>query len=490
MAERKVLFLDRDGVINRKMPEHQYVLRREQFEFLPGVFDALSLLEREGYEMYVVSNQAGVGKGSMTVEDLEGINAWMSEQLAAKGIHLRGIYYCPHRAEEHCSCRKPEPGMLLQAAKEHGIDLKDAIFVGDSPTDKEAGKRAGCRTILMESDGRLMDVVHILMGDKKPLVSIVIPSYNDASVVRDAIESVLGQTYPNVELILVNDGSTDDLEAVINPYLGIERFKYIKQNNSGLSAARNAGLSVAEGDFLLFLDADDFLASDALEKGINFLSKHNEFDLVYFNFFIFKNNNRDVLYSLTLNNPTGYILDYLLSHGHHFNMSRVLLKKKLFRQIKFEKGKFSEDWDFWIAISYYERARFGYLDKRLVYLRQREESLSRGILGRERAASSTLVLFQKWRDILPLEMILKHNISQKIDILAIKNSIAIVQAKGKRAAVAFLTYFKFTTVKGRTLKVVFISLIVLTPVIVQNHLLNYYYRIKTNNNLQLFNAKY
>ena len=169
MAERKVLFLDRDGVINRKMPEHQYVLRREQFEFLPGVFDALSLLEREGYEMYVVSNQAGVGKGSMTVEDLEGINAWMSEQLAAKGIHLRGIYYCPHRAEEHCSCRKPEPGMLLQAAKEHGIDLKDAIFVGDSPTDEEAGKRAGCRTILMESDGRLMDAVRILIRDKKPV---------------------------------------------------------------------------------------------------------------------------------------------------------------------------------------------------------------------------------------------------------------------------------------------------------------------------------
>jgi D-glycero-D-manno-heptose 1,7-bisphosphate phosphatase len=139
-------FLDRDGVINRKADGDNYITRWEDFHFLPEVADGIKLLNRAGWSVIVISNQRCVAKGLLSIEMLEAMHRRMSEELGAAGAKVDGIYYCPHEKDASCNCRKPEPGMLLAAAKEHQIDLRSSWMIGDSETDVEAGRRAGCRT--------------------------------------------------------------------------------------------------------------------------------------------------------------------------------------------------------------------------------------------------------------------------------------------------------------------------------------------------------
>ncbi len=150
---KKAAFLDRDGVLNRKAPEGQYVTRWEEMEFLPGVSEAVRSLNQAGYFVVVVSNQRCVAKGLITAAELESMHARMRDEFAAAGARIDAIYYCPHDFEPPCSCRKPKPGMLLEAARVHELDLAESWMIGDSAHDVEAGRSAGCRTVrLIEGD--------------------------------------------------------------------------------------------------------------------------------------------------------------------------------------------------------------------------------------------------------------------------------------------------------------------------------------------------
>ena len=151
----RAVFLDRDGVINRKAPEGAYILRWQDFQFLPGAAEAISLLNKAGWSVIVVSNQRCVALGLLTVAELEEIHRRMKHELAGLGARLEQIYYCPHAKEPPCACRKPAPGMLLTAAREHQIDLSASWLIGDSESDVEAGKRAGCRTLQIVEDSAL-----------------------------------------------------------------------------------------------------------------------------------------------------------------------------------------------------------------------------------------------------------------------------------------------------------------------------------------------
>ena len=148
----RAVFLDRDGVINRKAAEGDYVTRWEDFHFLSGVPQAIASLNQAGWKVIVISNQRCVAKGLLTVNELETIHRKMEAELASFGAKLDGIYYCPHDKNGGCACRKPSPGMLLKAAEEHQIDLSASWMVGDSESDTAAGKRAGCRTIRIASE--------------------------------------------------------------------------------------------------------------------------------------------------------------------------------------------------------------------------------------------------------------------------------------------------------------------------------------------------
>jgi D-glycero-D-manno-heptose 1,7-bisphosphate phosphatase len=142
----RAVFLDRDGVINRKATGDGYVTCWEDVDLLPGAAQAISLLNRFGFLVIIVTNQRCVAKGLLTPGELEYLHAQLCDVLAAMGGRIDQVYYCPHEKQPPCNCRKPNPGMLLVAARDHRIELKASWMIGDSDDDVEAGRAAGCRT--------------------------------------------------------------------------------------------------------------------------------------------------------------------------------------------------------------------------------------------------------------------------------------------------------------------------------------------------------
>ena len=153
------LFLDRDGVICEAMPEGEYLTSWKQFRFLDGVHELVRMAKEKGYKIVVVTNQSPVAKGFMTTETLEGIHERMNKEL---GGHIERTYYCPHEHNEGCVCRKPSPGMLVQAAKDFDIDLSQSFIVGDRWKEVEAGKAAGVKTIFLKNHQNNEDLTRSL----------------------------------------------------------------------------------------------------------------------------------------------------------------------------------------------------------------------------------------------------------------------------------------------------------------------------------------
>ncbi len=145
------LFFDRDGVINRRLVG-DYVKRIEDFELLPDIFDVLPRVHAAGYLAIVITNQRGIGRGLMSGSDLEAIHATMQKTIADRvGHRFDAIYHCPHDHADSCTCRKPLPGMIVQAARDFSIDLGGSWMIGDSETDIIAGIAAGCHTARIHS---------------------------------------------------------------------------------------------------------------------------------------------------------------------------------------------------------------------------------------------------------------------------------------------------------------------------------------------------
>lgn len=145
--KKKCVFFDRDGIVNVS-PGAGYVERWEDFHLVPEFVSAAQKAISLGYAVAIITNQRGVASGIMTEENLSEIHDKLTAILAKKSVHLLGIYSCMHERDS-CECRKPKPGMLLTAAKDHNIDLVASWMVGDSETDIEAGASAGCRTIMV-----------------------------------------------------------------------------------------------------------------------------------------------------------------------------------------------------------------------------------------------------------------------------------------------------------------------------------------------------
>ena len=150
MDSPRAIFLDRDGVLTRE--RRDYVRTAEQLEVLPGVGHALSDLRKMGFQLVVVTNQSVIGRGLASHEEMSRIHEKLLAELKREGVSVDGIYYCPHLPGEGCSCRKPEPGLILRAAKDLRIDVLSSWMIGDKEIDIEAAKRAGCRGILVETN--------------------------------------------------------------------------------------------------------------------------------------------------------------------------------------------------------------------------------------------------------------------------------------------------------------------------------------------------
>ena len=147
----KIIFLDRDGVINKKAPEHDYIKKWEEFKFLPNVDTAIKLFNEAGFKVFIITNQRGIARGIMSMDDLHVIHKKMCKEFALKEARIDDIFVCPHDIGQ-CTCRKPQIGLFLQAEQKYYVDKEKSYMIGDSKTDIEAGKKYGVKTIAINTD--------------------------------------------------------------------------------------------------------------------------------------------------------------------------------------------------------------------------------------------------------------------------------------------------------------------------------------------------
>ncbi len=186
----KAVFLDRDGVINELVyHKEQEILDSPftvgQFRLLPGVSEAIKKLREMDYKAILVSNQPGMAKGTLSAEAFGNIRDKMEGELAKEGSFLDGEYYCFHHPEAkaekfraNCKCRKPNPGLIIQAAKDMRIELSESWMIGDNLSDVKAGKRAGCRTILL---GRMKCQICHTMDEEDARPNAIVKDLRDAT---------------------------------------------------------------------------------------------------------------------------------------------------------------------------------------------------------------------------------------------------------------------------------------------------------------------
>lgn len=214
-----------------------------------------------------------------------------------------------------------------------------------------------------------------------PLVSVIMPSYNCRRWISEALDSLLAQTYSNLDIIVVDDGSTDDTATFLKEKYK-DKLNYIYQPNAGLAHARNTGLKAAKGEFISFLDADDWILPNKIAHQVNYLNQHPECDIVYTNFWYAYDNKPDELipgekFGIKIND--GEIMPNLLQ-GNNFPIHAPLLRRKCVEAISgfTESLRSLEDFDFWLRLAAAD-FRFEYLDERPVVYRIRAGSLSQDL---------------------------------------------------------------------------------------------------------------
>ena len=146
----KALFLDRDGVVN---VEKNYLYKIDDFELMEGILDVCRHYEAKGYLIIIVTNQSGISRGYYTQEDFNRLSEWMIEHFKSLGITISRIYHCPHHEsiDGQCDCRKPEPGMFLEAQRDFDLDMASSVMIGDNERDIQAAIRAGVATNILLS---------------------------------------------------------------------------------------------------------------------------------------------------------------------------------------------------------------------------------------------------------------------------------------------------------------------------------------------------
>jgi D-glycero-D-manno-heptose 1,7-bisphosphate phosphatase len=175
----KHVILDRDGVLNREAHDGGYVLGPEDFFWLPGALEALVLLRRAGVHLSVATNQSGVGRGLMTLGQLDAVHHRMQTEASRQGADLGAVLFCPHAPEDGCACRKPAPGLIHEALTRSGFTAAESLVVGDDRRDLEAASRAGVKAALVRTGkGRKTEML---------LNGAAVPTYDDLADVARAI---------------------------------------------------------------------------------------------------------------------------------------------------------------------------------------------------------------------------------------------------------------------------------------------------------------
>jgi D-glycero-D-manno-heptose 1,7-bisphosphate phosphatase len=145
----RFILLDRDGVINHD--SDQFIKSPDEWQPIEGSLEAIALLNKQGYQVAVISNQSGLARGLFNLTTLQQIHAKMLQMVEAQGGKITAIYFCPHGPDDQCNCRKPKPGMLETFASEYGVDIQNTVLVGDSIVDMQAAQAAGAQFMLVKT---------------------------------------------------------------------------------------------------------------------------------------------------------------------------------------------------------------------------------------------------------------------------------------------------------------------------------------------------
>ena len=161
----KAIFLDRDGVINQERKD--YVKKLDEFKILDKTSDAINIIKSHGFLVIIITNQSAINRKLVSVETLNKIHEKLQLYLEKHDTSFDQVYFCPHMPSENCECRKPKPGLIIQAVTDFKIDLSQSYMIGDSKTDLQAARNAGCKGILLKKNQTLLEVVVDLFESEK-----------------------------------------------------------------------------------------------------------------------------------------------------------------------------------------------------------------------------------------------------------------------------------------------------------------------------------
>ena len=161
----KAIFLDRDGVINQERKD--YVKKLDEFIILDKTSDVINIIKNRGFLVIIITNQSAINRKLLSVETLNKIHEKLQSYLERYDTSFDGVYFCPHTPSENCECRKPKPGLIIQAVTDFKIDLSQSYMIGNSETDLQAARNAGCNGILLKKNQTLLEVIVDLFESEK-----------------------------------------------------------------------------------------------------------------------------------------------------------------------------------------------------------------------------------------------------------------------------------------------------------------------------------
>lgn len=275
----------------------------------------------------------------------------------------------------------------------------------------------------------------------KSLVSVIIPSYNAAEYVKEAVDSALRQTYSEVEVVVVDDGSTDKTKQALAPYIGKKQIKYIYQDNKGLAGARNTGIKNSSGEYIAFLDADDLFLPEKIEEQVRIFEDNRSYGVCYSDLLHFDEVGN--FYHHRYKYPSGNIFEPLL-HRQFMNPLTVMVRKEIFDQYGYfdEKLHRSEDWDLWLRWACVG-VKFYYLDKPLAHYRIRSIGNLSSVESEPEMKERNLEIFTRVGDRLSAAEWQAYGFSRILKKLKLKTAVAYLMVGDRQNAVRFAEAMPF-----------------------------------------------
>ncbi|MBI4059635.1 glycosyltransferase [Candidatus Giovannonibacteria bacterium] len=267
------------------------------------------------------------------------------------------------------------------------------------------------------------------------LVSIVIPAYNAEKYIKEAVDSALAQTYENVEVVVVDDGSTDGTKNVLESYVRDGKIKYVYQKNAGLAGARNTGIRTARGEYIAFLDADDLFLPEKVTEQVKVLEEHPDYDVCYSDLTHFTDGQQRKFFHHRYHYPSGNLFEPLL-HKQFINPLAVFARRSVFEKYGFfdETLRRSEDWDLWLRWAH-AGVKFFYLDKPLAYYRVQSTGNLSSVESEPAMKEKNLFVFSRIGEKLSKEEWRKYHFSAILEKLRLKTAFAYLMVGDKTSAV-------------------------------------------------------